>query len=226
MSKSIFGADDRGVSELVQEATARQLVVNVACWGRLDAMRELAAAYPGAQFVLDHLGMEQPDLPPPPADPFAELETVLALARYPQVAVKLTGVCACAHQPFPYRDLWVPIGRVIEAFGPTRCMCGTDWQRVSRLLSHEQATSAFRDHWPMSGDDRDAVVDDDLGAGMWGARRVKQSRALQASPPGVGTPNRSGRTPNACGRRNPHGVHAPYGDWWQRPGPSPERGSR
>jgi hypothetical protein len=40
----------------------------------------LARAFPETQFVLDHLGMPQSDAPPPPVDPFADLDHVLALA--------------------------------------------------------------------------------------------------------------------------------------------------
>jgi predicted TIM-barrel fold metal-dependent hydrolase len=83
---------------------------------------------------------------------------VVGLARFPHVAIKLTGMCTYTHRPFPYDDLWAPIGRVIDAFGPARAMWGTDWQRTTRWLSHEQATRAFRDHWPLSASDKAAIM--------------------------------------------------------------------
>jgi predicted TIM-barrel fold metal-dependent hydrolase len=112
---------------------------------------------PRTQFVLDHPGMEQP-LRPPPGTFSPELDHVLALARHPNLVVKLTGVCTCSHRPFPYDDLWEPVGRLLDAFGIDRCLWGTDWQRATRLLSYAQSVDAFLDHWPLSATDRGALM--------------------------------------------------------------------
>jgi hypothetical protein len=37
--------------------------------------------------------------------------------------------CTLSPQPFPYRDIWDPLGRVFDVFGFDRCMWGTDWTR-------------------------------------------------------------------------------------------------
>jgi len=60
-----------------------------------------------------------PTRPPPPAQPFADLPKLLALAAHDNVAVKVSGACTLAHEPFPYRDIWDPLGRVFDAFGST-----------------------------------------------------------------------------------------------------------
>ncbi len=158
MPGSDWGADHPGVVALVERATAAGLPVCVQCWQRLPAMDDLADRFPDTQFVVDHLGLWQPIDPPAPADPFAELEQVVALARWPHVAVKLTGVCTLSHRPFPYDDLWDPVARVLDAFGVERCMWGTDWQRATKILSYTQAVDAFRDHWPLSDDERAALM--------------------------------------------------------------------
>jgi L-fuconolactonase len=158
LPRDTYGAEHPGVAAAVRGAAAAGLVVNVHCWGRLATLDGLAQAFPDAQFVLDHLGLEQPSTPPVPNDPFGDLDQVLALARHPNLAVKLTGVCTYSRRPFPYDDLWEPVGRVIEAFGIDRCLWGTDWQRTTRLLTYEQGTSAFRDHWPLTEGERAAVL--------------------------------------------------------------------
>jgi len=66
------------------------------------------------------------------------------------VAIKITGACTYSLQSFPYRDLWEPVGRVIDTFGVDRCMWGTDWTRTTNIVSYDQDVSAFRDHWPLS----------------------------------------------------------------------------
>jgi L-fuconolactonase len=146
--------DEAAVAAAVKTAADAGLVVNVMCWGQLAVIDGLARSFPGAQLVLDHLGMRQPMKPPAPPDVFSDLPQVLDLARYPNVAVKLTGSGTYSHQLFPYRDLWAPVDQVISAFGVDRCMWGTDWQRTVEFLSYEQGVSSFRDHWPVSGPDK------------------------------------------------------------------------
>jgi L-fuconolactonase len=154
---------NRGISEdpadpglnLVLEAAARHaLPVNLLAGGRLDQARELAARNPNTQLVIDHLGLQQPFVPPPPAEPFADLPRVLALAARPNVAIKITGACTLSHDPFPYQDIWDPLARIFDAFGLDRCLWGTDWTRAVALLTYEQGVQAFRVTDRLSDSDR------------------------------------------------------------------------
>jgi len=94
--------------------------------------------------VLDHLGLQQPFEPPAPENGFADLPNVLALARYPNVAIKISGACTLSRQAFPYDDIWAPLGRIFDAFGLARCLWGTDWTRAVHLLTYKQGVDAFR----------------------------------------------------------------------------------
>ena len=100
------------------------------CTGRLEQAGLLAARNPDTRLVIDHLGLQQPHEPPAPAEPFADLPKLLALAAHDNVAVKITGACTLSHEPFPYKDIWDPLGRIFDAFGFDRCMWGTDWTRA------------------------------------------------------------------------------------------------
>jgi L-fuconolactonase len=135
---------DPGINRVLAAAARHSMPVNVLVWGRLDQARELAARNPNTQLVVDHLGLEQPFEPPPPAQPFADLPKVLALAAQPNIAIKISGACTLSHEPFPYRDIWDPLGRIFDAFGLERCLWGTDWTRAVALLTHEQGVEAFR----------------------------------------------------------------------------------
>ncbi|HVC56080.1 MAG TPA: amidohydrolase family protein [Stellaceae bacterium] len=135
---------DPGINRVLAVAAQHALPVNLACTGRLDQAGGLAARNPGTRLVIDHLGLPQPHQPPAPAQPFADLPKLLALATHDNVAVKISGACTLSHEPFPYRDLWDPLGRVFEAFGFGRCMWGTDWTRAVGLLTYEQGVEAFR----------------------------------------------------------------------------------
>ena len=128
--------------------------VNMLVWGRLDQAKQLAARNPDTMVVIDHLGLQQPFEPPAPAQPFAELLKVLELAAYPNVTIKISGACTLSHQPFPYKDIWEPLGRIFDAFGFDRCMWGTDWTRAVGLLTYKQGVEAFRVTDRLSDGDR------------------------------------------------------------------------
>jgi len=77
--------------------------------------------------VIDHLGLfDVAMLDQRGGDKFAGIEGLLALARYPNVAVKLTSVPLLSAEPYPHADAWPHLHAVIEAFGVERLLWGTD----------------------------------------------------------------------------------------------------
>jgi L-fuconolactonase len=149
---------DPGISRVLAAAARHALPVNLLAWGRLEQARALAARHPDTQLVIDHLGLQQPFAPPPPAQPFADLPQVLALAARPNVAIKITGACTLSHEPFPYRDIWAPLGRIFDAFGLERCLWGTDWTRAVALVTYGQGVEAFRVTDRLSESDRATLM--------------------------------------------------------------------
>ncbi len=137
-------AADPGINRVLAAAARHSLPVNLLAWGRLNQARELAARNPDTQLVIDHVGLQQPFLPPAPEHPFADLPNVLALAAQPNIAIKISGACTLSHETFPYADIWEPLGRIFDAFGLDRCLWGTDWTRAVALLTYEQGVNAFR----------------------------------------------------------------------------------
>lgn len=156
--KTVLGVADPGVAAAARAAERVGMPVCVHCWGHLPLMAELAHTYPSTRFVLDHLGLQQPLTPPAAAGSFDALPLVLELANYENVALKVTGVCTMSRQPFPFDDLWAPVGRLIDAFGVERCMWGTDWTRALAVVSYADAVLAFHDQWPISSGERDALM--------------------------------------------------------------------
>ena len=149
---------DPAINRVLTLAAQRSLPVNLACTGRLDQARGLAARNPDTRLVVDHLGLPQPQQPPAPAQPFADLPKLLALAVHQNVAVKVSGACTLSHQPFPYNDIWDPLLRVFDAFGFARCMWGTDWTRAVNLLTYKQGVEAFQVTQRLSDGDRAALM--------------------------------------------------------------------
>jgi L-fuconolactonase len=153
---------DPGINRVLTAAARHSLPVNLLCWGRLEQAAQLAARNSNTQLVIDHVGLQQPFEPPPPAQPFAELPKVLALAAHPNIAIKISGACTLAHEPFPYKDIWDPLARIFDAFGFDRCMWGTDWTRAVALLTYKQGVEAFRVTDRLSDSDRAALMSETL----------------------------------------------------------------
>ncbi len=153
---------DPGINRVLATAAQHSLAVNLACTGRLDQAAQLASRNPDTQLVIDHLGLQQPPAPPAPPQPFGELPKVLALAAHPNIAIKISGACTLSNEPFPYRDIWDPLGRIFDAFGLSRCMWGTDWTRAVALLTYKQGVDAFRVTDRLSDSDRATLMGDAL----------------------------------------------------------------
>jgi L-fuconolactonase len=152
-----FEADDPGLHRLLAASAQAGIPVNVMCSGKLPLLRDLACRHPETQIVVDHVGLSQPFEPPAPPVPFADLPNVMSLAAYDNVAIKISGACTLSHQPFPYPDIWEPLGQVFEAFGFERCMWDTDWTRAVKLLTYEQGVEAFRVTDQLSDSERAAL---------------------------------------------------------------------
>ena len=151
-------ADPEGVDRICTAAARHGLPVNVLCWGNLAEFAEVAGRHPDTQLVIDHLGINQPTEPPASPEPFADLDDVLALARFDHVAIKVSGACTLSHEPFPFPDIWDPLARIFDAYGLGRCMWGTDWTRAANVVDPEQSVKAFFVTDRLSDSDRAALM--------------------------------------------------------------------
>ena len=95
---------------------------------QLPVALELARACPDTALVLDHCGV--PDIAGRAFE--AWHEGVTALAAMPNVTAKLSGVFAyCAPGTASLATVRPWVEAVIEAFGPGRCLWGSDWPVVN-----------------------------------------------------------------------------------------------
>ena len=139
-----YEADHPGLNAILAAGGRAGVAVNIMAAGKLPLLTELARRNPDTQIIIDHVGLAQPFVPPPPAEPFADLPNVLAAAELDNVVIKISGACTLSHEPFPYPDIWEPLGRIFDAYGLDRCLWGTDWTRAVRLLNYEQGVESFR----------------------------------------------------------------------------------
>ena len=94
---------------------------------------------PNTQLIIDHLGLGAPPINTSIGDQFENLPELLRLAKFPNIAVKLSAVPALSNESFPFRDIWDPLRKVVDTFGADRLMWGTDFTRTAPLHTYPQA---------------------------------------------------------------------------------------
>ena len=147
-------ATDPGLDRILRAAVVHDFPVNILCWDNLEVGRTIIDRHPETRFILDHLGILQPRVPPAPPEPWADLPKVLDLARRPNVVIKVSGACTLSKQPYPFADIWDPLARVFDAWGFERCLWGTDWTRAFAVVNYEQAVTPFLQTDRLSGTER------------------------------------------------------------------------
>jgi L-fuconolactonase len=135
--------DDPGLDRILGAAVKNDFPVNVLFWGNVDAGTALIDRYPDARFIIDHMGIEQPNVPPAPPQPWADLPKVVELAKRKNAVIKITGACTLSKEPYPFPDIWDPLFHIFDAWGFERCLWGTDWTRTSGVVNYEQAVEPF-----------------------------------------------------------------------------------
>jgi L-fuconolactonase len=135
--------DDPGFDRILRAAVRNDFPVNVLFSGKIDAGTALIDRHPDVRFIIDHLAIRQPSVPPAPAEPWADLPKVLELAKRKHAVIKVTGACTLSREPYPFPDIWDPLARVFDAWGFDRCLWGTDWTRAFAVVNYEQAVEPF-----------------------------------------------------------------------------------
>jgi L-fuconolactonase len=114
----------------------------------------LAQRHPGLKLILDHMARDSA-LRDDAA--FADLDKLLALRRFENVAVKISAVPCYSTQPYPFANLTPYLERIYGAFGPRRLMWGSDITRLpctySECLDHFRYELAF-----LGDEDKDWIL--------------------------------------------------------------------
>ncbi len=109
---------------------------------QLPIALELARACENTQLVLDHCGV--PDIAGGQITPWRN--SISDLAAMPNVVAKLSGVFAyCSPGTATLETVRPYVEYVIEAFGPDRCLWGSDWPVVNTVGDLPSWIAAFRE---------------------------------------------------------------------------------
>ena len=117
--------------EKVLAACAREnMPLFMSTAGALEGPAEIARRHPELILIVDHMGFPQGPTFTRDDPPFRSLPKLLELAQYPNINVKLTGAPTLSEESFPFNDLWPHLEQMVEAFGASRLMWGSDISRV------------------------------------------------------------------------------------------------
>src|SRR3981081_969869 len=113
--------DDPGLDRIARAAVRYDFPVNLHCRDNLDGVTALIDRHPDPRFIIDHLGILQPRVPPAPPQPWTDLPKVLELARRTNTVIQASCECTLSKEPYPYPDIWDPLQRIFDAWGFDRC---------------------------------------------------------------------------------------------------------
>ena len=83
----------------------------------------------------------------------------VALAKYPNVSVKLSASPGISREPYPFRDVAGHLKRVFDAYGPQRCYWGTDMTNSFAKATYRQRITHFTEELSfLSEDDKDWIM--------------------------------------------------------------------
>ena len=124
---------------LYKRAGELSMAVGVMAFGGLEKfvpdLQALCKQYPETVLVVDHLGFfRQPaiggQLGTAASNNEASWEGLLSLAQYPNVYVKVSALFRASGEAPPFLDLQPRLSQLIQAFGASRLMWGTDYPFV------------------------------------------------------------------------------------------------
>ena len=125
--------------------------------GQVSQIGPIAERHPQLTLIIDHMGLT----PAMAKDNTltAAVDQAVALAKYPNVSVKLSGSPGVSQEPYPFRDMTVHLQRVFNAYGPQRCYWGTDMTNSFAKATYRQRVTQFTEELSfLSESDKDWVM--------------------------------------------------------------------
>jgi predicted TIM-barrel fold metal-dependent hydrolase len=123
----------------------------------IAAFAKIAERHPGLKMHIDHIGRGGGRADVKDDAAYANLGEMLALAKLPNVAVKLSGAPSTSTQAYPYKSIHKYLRQIIETFGPERCFWGTDITRMP--CTYKQCVTMFTEEMPwLKGRDKEQVM--------------------------------------------------------------------
>jgi predicted TIM-barrel fold metal-dependent hydrolase len=125
--------------------------------GQAVAFARIAERHPRLALIVDHMNLSV-DIAK--AGKVKEaIDGTVALARFPNVSVKLSSAPTYSQETYPFRDMTPHLRRCFDAFGRERCHWGTDMTNSLAKASYRQRITHFTEELDfLSEDDKDWIM--------------------------------------------------------------------
>ena len=117
-----------------------------------EAIGRIAHDHPKLRLIVDHMGLATRG--PEFKRVRERIDLIAPLAKYENLAVKLSAVPGFSNEPYPFHDMTVHLRRLVDAFGPCRCFWGTD-------LTHQRGKHPYRQYVTHFTEELDFLSDHD-----------------------------------------------------------------
>lgn len=125
--------------------------------GQTPLFAAIAERHPQLPLIIDHLGVTIESVRD--NSMATRVAEAAALAKYPNVSVKLSSVPLYSAEAYPWRDMDPHIKRLFEAFGPQRCHWGTDITNSLARATMKQRVTHFTEELKfLSETDKDWIM--------------------------------------------------------------------
>jgi predicted TIM-barrel fold metal-dependent hydrolase len=126
---------------------------------QVSKFARIAERHPQLTLIIDHMGLNSSSRTTRITAIPAAIDQAIALAKYPNVSVKLSGAPGNSLEPYPFRDMTVYLQRLFDAYGPERCYWGTDITNSFAKASYRQRVTHFTEELSfLSENDKDWVM--------------------------------------------------------------------
>lgn len=125
--------------------------------GQTPLFDRIAERHPQLTLIIDHMGVSSAMVKTgKTADAIA---ASAALAKYPNVSVKLSASPLMSSEPYPFRDMTPHIRRLFDAYGPQRSHWGTDVTNSFAKATYRQRVTHFTEELSfLSETDKDWIM--------------------------------------------------------------------
>jgi predicted TIM-barrel fold metal-dependent hydrolase len=154
---------------LWEEAEKASVPIAALATDSLTELGRVAERHPGLRLTIDHLGGRGGLTTLKDAASMTHMPDLLALARFPNVAVKATGAPGYSSEAYPFPAMHTYLRQIYDAFGPHRMFWGTDITKMP--CSWRECVTMFARELPWLSDQDKRLIMGDALCAWWGWNR-------------------------------------------------------
>lgn len=120
----------------------------------LPLLKSMCERFSNARVILDHLARFDPQQGVADVN-FLQL---LALSKYPNIFIKISGWNYCSRQSPPYADIVPFVQALLDAYGARRCLWGSDFPFIQEHWNYKDFVDSIEKNFSLSKEDLSWVL--------------------------------------------------------------------